>query len=93
MEKFLLLWKNFDFILAGIIFLAYFIIDALYAYYTYSVVKKKPFIAATTGFFMHFLLAIGVINYVENYLYVFPLAMGSWLGTYLVVLNEKRRQD
>ncbi|MFA6183488.1 MAG: hypothetical protein WC682_00105 [Parcubacteria group bacterium] len=82
-------WKIFNFALAGVIFFSYFIIDGLYAYYTYSVIKKKPFASANTGFVMHFLLAFGVINYVNNFLYIIPLALGSWCGTYVVVLMEK----
>lgn len=89
MEKIINYWNNFDIFLALFIFVAYFIIDGLYAYYTFSVVKKKPFAAATTGFIMHFMLAFGVINYVNNFLYVIPLALGSWFGTYLVVWMEK----
>ncbi len=38
---------------------------------------------------MHFLLAFGVVNYVGNFLYVVPLALGSWIGTYLVVRREE----
>ena len=34
---------------------------------------------------MHFLIAFGVLNYVQYYLYVLPLALGSWIGTYIVV--------
>lgn len=83
------LWLRFDSVLATIIFFAYFVIDALYVYYTYSVVKKNPFAAATSGFVIHLLLAVGIISYVENYLYVIPLAFGSWCGTYFVVAREK----
>ncbi len=83
------LLRNFDFGIATLVFAAYLVIDALYAQYTYAVVKKKPMQAANVGFIMHFLLAFGVINYVGNFLYVVPLALGSWLGTYLVVRNEK----
>ncbi len=82
---------GFSFGLAGLVFGAYLVIDALYAQYTYSVVGRKPIQAANIGFIMHFLLAFGVINYVENFLYVIPLALGSWAGTYLVVWREKRR--
>jgi hypothetical protein len=89
MEKLTLLWSQLDIILAVIIFFAYLVIDGLYVFYTYSIVKHRPFSAATISFVMHFLLAVGVINYVENYLYVIPLAMGSWCGTYLVVVREK----
>ena len=61
----------------------------MYAYYTQSIVKKRAVISATTGALMHFLIAFGVLNYVQNFLYVVPLALGSWVGTYLVVKNDR----
>jgi hypothetical protein len=85
------LWSQFNISLALVIFIAYLIIDALYVYYTYSIVKKHPASAASSGFIIHILLAVGVVNYVENFLYVIPLACGSWCGTYLVVLREKSK--
>jgi len=60
----------------------------MYAYYTIAVMKKKPLTAASIGASMHFLIAFGVLNYVQNYLYVIPLALGSWIGTYLVVQRD-----
>ncbi|TSC79275.1 MAG: Uncharacterized protein G01um101429_510 [Parcubacteria group bacterium Gr01-1014_29] len=84
-------WARFDWTIAFSVFLAYAIIDAFYAKYTLSVARLNPFSAATIGAVMHFLLAFGVLNYVQNYLYVVPLAIGSWLGTYWVVQREKSR--
>jgi hypothetical protein len=75
---------------AMIIFVAYMLVDALYAYYTLQVTKKNPYAAATSGALMYFLLAIGVLNYVQNYLYLIPLALGSWIGTFIVVKRERR---
>lgn len=83
-------WADFNFGLALIILLAYVIIDGLNAHYTYRVTKRKPFAAATTGSIMYFIIAFGVLNYVGNFLYIIPLAMGSWIGTYLVVDRERR---
>lgn len=85
------LLQNFDFGIAALVFAAYLVIDAFYAQYTYAVVKKNPLQAANIGFVMHFLLAFGVVNYVGNFFYVIPLALGSWLGTYLVVQREKSK--
>jgi len=84
--------QDFNFILATGIFAVYLVIDALYAYYTLSVTKHHAFAAATSGFAMHFLLAFGVINYVGNYLYVIPLALGSWVGTYVIVRRESLKK-
>jgi hypothetical protein len=78
-------WLNFDFKIAAVVFIAYLLIDAMYAYYTIAVVEKRPVMSASVGAVMHFLIAFGILNYVQNYLYVIPLAFGSWLGTYLVV--------
>jgi hypothetical protein len=78
-------WHNFSYITALIIFIAYLVVDGMYAYYTLAITKHKAITAATTGALMHFLLAFGVINYVNNYLYVVPLALGSWIGTFLVI--------
>lgn len=81
-------WQSFDFEIALMIFFAYMLIDAMYAYYTLAVTRKRPLTSASVGALMHFLIAFGVLNYVENYLYVVPLALGSWVGTYLVVRHD-----
>lgn len=81
-------WEDFTWQLAVAVFVAYAIVDALYAYYTIVTVKLKPFKSASTSFLMHFLLAFGVVNYTENFLYIFPLASGSFLGTYFMVKRE-----
>lgn len=83
------LLHNFDYKIALLILVAYIVVDGMYAHYTLQVTKKKPFSSATTGALMHFLLAVGVISYVQNYLYLIPLAIGSWIGTFLVVNRER----
>ncbi len=77
--------SNIDISIAVLVFLSYIFIDGLYAYYTLAVVGKKPIKSAFVGSLMHFIIAFGVINYVKNYLYVIPLAIGSFIGTYIVV--------
>lgn len=86
--------KTFDVMIALLILVVYAVIDALYAKYTLDVANYNEYKAATVGALMHFLIAFGVINYTQNWLYIFPLAMGSWVGTFFVVrrerLNKKR---
>ena len=77
--------NDFNFLIAVGIFISYVLVDGMYAYYTLAVVDKRPFISATIGALMHFLIALGVLSYVQNYLYIIPLAMGSWLGTFWVL--------
>lgn len=85
METLYIHWQSFNFITATIVLIAYLIIDAMFAYYTVAVTKRMPVMSASIGSLMHFLMAFGVLNYVQNYLYIVPVAVGSWLGTYLVV--------
>jgi hypothetical protein len=83
------LWTAFNPYTALLVFVAYILVDGMYAYYTLAVAEKKPLKASTVGALMHFLIAIGVLSYVQNYLYIIPLAFGSWIGTYLVVYRSK----
>ena len=79
---------SFDFFIAGAVFLSYVVVDAMYAYYTLAITSRSAVRAATTGALMHFLLAVGVLSYVENFLYLIPIAAGSWVGTYLIVKRK-----
>lgn len=86
-------WQLFSWVMALLVFCAYFVIDILWARYTYAVVNMKAVPAATIGSAMYFLLAFGVLNYTENFLYLAPLVVGSWLGTYLVVKWEQAKKS
>ncbi|HSX14479.1 MAG TPA: hypothetical protein VLE72_01025 [Candidatus Saccharimonadales bacterium] len=79
---------SINWFLAVSLFFAYMLVDGLYAYYTIAVVKNRALVAASTSFFMHFLLAAGVFAYTKNFAYVLPLALGSFVGTFLVVKHH-----
>lgn len=70
---------------AAVLFVFQVAIDGVYCFYLRKVHEDKPFAAATSGALIHFLLAYGVISYVKNYWYVVPIALGSWVGTYLTL--------
>lgn len=75
---------DINWLLALGIFVGYIIVDGLYAYYTIAVINKNALGASATSFVMHFILAGGVFAYTKDFMYVFPLALGSAIGTYLV---------
>ena len=81
--------KTFNFFVAFLVLLVYVVADALYAKYTLDVANYNEFKAATVGSIIHFFLAFGVINYTQNWLYIFPLAIGSWIGTYYTVRRAR----
>jgi hypothetical protein len=82
---------TFDWTIAGATFVAYLAVDALYAIYTIEVVRLRPARAATTGALIYVLSAFGIVNLVHNALYIIPLALGGWLGTFIVVWVQGRR--
>jgi hypothetical protein len=83
-------WSEFNFVTAILVFVVYIFIDALYSGYTLSVAGHKPYAAATMGSLIYFFTALGVISYTQNYLYIIPIAAGSWIGTFAVVYNARR---
>ena len=83
-------WQDFSWLTAIFIFLAYFVLDTMYVKYTLAVVEKRPLAAANFGSLMYVLMAFGIFNYTHNFLYVIPVGLGSWLGTYVVVMYEKK---
>ncbi|USN88526.1 MAG: hypothetical protein H6780_03475 [Candidatus Nomurabacteria bacterium] len=76
-------------VFTGLIF-GYVVVDGLYAYYTLAVARHNAAVSAHTSAILHILLAVGVLSYVENFLYIIPIAIGSWVGTYLVVQREAK---
>lgn len=71
------------------LFTAYVAVDALFAYYTLAITRQQALRAANISFLYYFAIALGVLSYVNNYLYVIPVACGSWLGIYIAVKRQK----
>lgn len=80
---------NFSWYAALFVFFAYTIIDLLYADYIISVSRKEPMRSASVSAVIYSLLAFGVITYSQNPLYVIPLGIGAFVGTYLTVKYRK----
>ncbi len=89
-----MLLPDMDLLTTILVFFAYIAIDGLYVIYLTSISRTpRPVTAATTGIMIHLIAAFGVINYVHNKWYLIPLVMGSWLGTYLMMLITKERDN
>ena len=71
----------------GLFFLA-MLLDAVY---TFSVIKHKALMSGAMGGLIYILSAVGVVSYVNNKLYLIPLALGAFVGTVIVVEYEKRK--
>jgi hypothetical protein len=74
---------------AGVVFVTYFLIDILYAFYVIYVGKRDAVRSALASSALYSLAAYGVITYSRNIAYVVPLALGAFLGTYVIVKLKK----
>lgn len=77
--------NDFSWSTAMLILLVYIVVDMLYAYYIIQVEQRNPIKAAVVSSVLYSLLAFGVVSYSRNILYLFPLATGAFIGTYLTV--------
>ena len=77
--------RDFSWTTAGLILIVYILVDMLYAYYIIQVEQRNPMRAAIVSSVLYSLLAYGVVSYSRNILYLFPLATGAFIGTYLTV--------
>lgn len=75
------------------LFVVSLVIDAVYVLYTVSVMNAKPLTAANMSILSYLLGAIGVVSYVDNKLNLIPLALGAFIGTYIVVKWESNKKN
>ncbi len=77
--------NDFNWLTAAIVFIVYVFFDILYAVYIICVSKQQALLASFTGALLYSLGAVGVMNYTHNALYLIPLSMGAFVGTYIAV--------
>lgn len=73
------------------LFFASAALEAIFALYTFAVTKHKALQASTWSLISYGLLAVGILNFINNKWYVIPLALGAFGGTYAVVKWESMR--
>lgn len=70
---------------AILVFATYLTVDVLYTRFYIEVDRRHAFRAAALSSALYALLAYGVITYSHNPLYILPLVLGAFLGTFLTV--------
>lgn len=77
--------SEFSWAHAVLVFVVYVVFDILYALYVIFVSQKRPIAASFTGSMLYSLGAVGVMSYTSNVLYIIPLSLGAFVGTYIAV--------
>lgn len=82
--------NDFSWYTATLVFVVYVVFDILYALYVIFVGQKRALAAGVTGSMLYSLGAVGVMSYTHNILYIIPLSMGAFVGTYIAVKYMSR---
>lgn len=65
-------------------------VDALDSSLTLSITKHEALKSANKTLILYIILGIEVLAFVSNYLYTIPIALGAWLGTFLLIKREQK---
>ena len=83
---------SFNIFIAIGLFILYTLVEALDSSLTLAITKHQSLKAANTTLVLYIILGIEVLAFVSNYLYTIPIALGAWLGTYLLLEREKKKR-
>lgn len=77
--------NDFSWWTALTVFVVYIFFDILYALYVICVSRQQALAASLVSSVLYSLGAYGVMNYTHNALYLIPLGLGAFIGTYIAV--------
>jgi hypothetical protein len=80
----------FNWLVALTLFVFYSFVQAFDSSLTLSITRHKSVRSAHTTFLLYIIWGIEVFAFISNYLYIIPMALGGWLGTYLLIEREKK---
>jgi hypothetical protein len=75
------------------LFFASFALDAIFALYTLSVMKHQAVRAGFWSLMTYLLMAVGILNFINNKWYIIPLALGAFFGAFAIVKWESQKKD
>jgi hypothetical protein len=91
--------NNFDINIAILIFVTYFILDMFYAYYILCIESRQNLMSSFMAGMITSLSAFGIVSFSKNMMYVIPLFLGAFAGTYVtmkakeILQSRKRKVD
>lgn len=73
------------------LFVATFLSDAAYAYYTVAVVEKRATMAANMTFIIHLITICSVFSYTKDSKHAIPILLGAWCGCWFIVKKTAKK--
>jgi len=77
---------------AAVVFLSTLAADLLWAIYIRRVGEGKSMKAAIYSAFIVLLGAVAVGSYIENSWYLFPAVAGAFVGTWITIEHDKKKE-
>ncbi len=84
--------SDFNALVALGLFAFYLVVEILDSSLTFSLTQHKSVQSAVVTFILYTTVAIEVVAIISNYLYIFPVAIGAAIGSYMVVEYEKKKR-
>lgn len=75
-----------------LVFVAMFFADVCWVWYFISIEERKSVLAGLWGAIIYLFSAFTITNYVNDKTLLIPAVIGSFLGTYVVVIYKKRKE-
>lgn len=83
------LTSEINWLLFAGLFIMTFILDFIEVSFVMSVQGLRPLRTAFCRFSIMLIMAIGIMNYVANPLYILPICLGSFFGSFCTVTRAK----
>lgn len=87
------MFDSIDWTTAVLIFIGYFFIDVGSTWSIIAVQKLQVGLATFLTFFLYLGSAVGIIEYTDNPIYALPMALGASLGSFAILIWEKKKQE
>lgn len=85
--------NNFNILIFLGLFFAYLIFDVLYVKYILYVSKLHAFKVANISAMMYIITTVSTLIYVNNFIYIFSIIAGAWLGSFVSIKIEIKQKN
>lgn len=75
------------------VFLSTLLVDIVWAYYFIKIAQKQPVQAGILSILIALTSAYVTISYVHNPLFLIPVGLGAYIGTYYAVKKHKNSEN
>jgi uncharacterized membrane protein YfcA len=76
-----------------LLFTIYLIFDILSTLYLQAVSELRAVKASNLSTILYLMSVYGTIEYINNFVYIIPIAIGGWVGSYITIKWLRRKSE